>query len=382
MHIGFLTPEFPHPDATPAAGIGTSVYNLVSQLCKQNVRVSVFVYGQLTNKIIAGESGVRIHFIKAKNYRVGGWWLYRKYLQNYLNKVISREGINLIEAPDWTGITAFMSLDAPLVLRLHGSDAYFCKLEGRKQKWKNRFFEGRAIKGADAFIAPTEFAARMTAEIFNLSGREISVIHNGVDVRKFQNPYPLKVKHGTILYVGTIIRKKGVLELPSILHALHRRNLHVDLYLIGRDSPDSITQSASTWELIKNALPSALKPHVHYFGPKPYSEVIDYIKSAEVCVFPTYAETLGMVTIEAMALNKAVVSSDLPWVAEILVDGVSGLTENPSRHDQFAVKIQQLLTNPALCQSIGSAARKRVEERFDIEKIAILNIELYKTIAK
>jgi hypothetical protein len=65
------------------------------------------------------------------------WYQYRKFLQQYLNRVIAADKIDLIEAPDWTGITAFMKINAPLVVRFHGSDAYFCHLEHRKQKMKN-----------------------------------------------------------------------------------------------------------------------------------------------------------------------------------------------------------------------------------------------------
>ena len=46
MHIAYLTPEYPHERTGTSGGMGTSIKNLVSELVKQNVKVSVFVYGQ------------------------------------------------------------------------------------------------------------------------------------------------------------------------------------------------------------------------------------------------------------------------------------------------------------------------------------------------
>ena len=135
MHIAFLTPEYPHERVQYAAGIGTSIKNLVGALVKKGVVVSVFVYGQEEESVFR-EEGVYVHLIRKQKYKMLGWYLHRKHLQNYLNKYIVSDEIDLIEAPDWTGITALMNFRIPLVIRFHGSDTYFCHLEKRKQKLK------------------------------------------------------------------------------------------------------------------------------------------------------------------------------------------------------------------------------------------------------
>ena len=55
MHIGFLTPEYPHPAVKHCAGIGSSLYNLVVALLQENILVSVFIYGQDQDFIITEE---------------------------------------------------------------------------------------------------------------------------------------------------------------------------------------------------------------------------------------------------------------------------------------------------------------------------------------
>lgn len=378
MHIGFLTPEYPHEKVLHAAGIGTSIKNLAVALGKEGVKVSIFVYGQITEEIF-NENGIKIHLIKKRKYRLFTWFFYRKYLQEYLNKHIKSDKIDLVEAPDWTGITAFMNLKVPLVIRFHGSDAYFCHLEGRKQKLKNFWFEKLGIHKAKAFIAPTVFAGSLSKEIFTIR-KDIKMIHNGLTLDQFENDYPEKFINGMLLYMGTIIRKKGVLELPEILKRVVVENPDAHLVLIGSDSFDIQTQSKSTWELLYNQADESIRHKITYLGKVPYGAVEEYIRKANVCVFPTFAETLGMVTIESMALQKAVVNSNIGWANELIVDAESGYLVHPKNHELFASRIISLLESNEQTLFMGKTARKRVEKIFDIDKIVKENIKFYKSL--
>ena len=379
MHVAFLTPEYPHSKALNAAGIGTSIKNLAHSLVKNECKVSVFVYGQ-DNQLVEEQEGITIHIIKSIDYKVGKWFFYRKHLQNYINSIAKKENISLIEAPDWTGITAFMKFTVPLILKLHGSDTYFCHLEGRKQKIKNYWFEKIALKNANAFIAPTDFAAKVTSELFKIDSNKITTIPNGIEINKFNNQYPKQFEKGVILYIGTLIRKKGVFELPEIFCEVLKRNPDSKLVLIGNDAQDIETKSKSTWLKLKEKFENlGILNSVNYLGKIPYQEVQSHIEKAQVCVFPTFAETQGMVTIEAMAMNKPVVNSDIGWSKELIIDGESGYLVHPKNHQLYAQKINLLLADEALCFQIGANARKRVEEVFDIDKLAVKTIEYYKS---
>lgn len=379
MHIAFLTPEYPHERVQYAAGIGTSIKNLVLALVKKKVTVSVFVYGQSKSAIFQ-EDGVKIHLIKAQTYKTFGWYFHRKYIQNYLNKYIISEGIDVVEAPDWTGITAFMNLKVPVVIRFHGSDTYFCYLEHRKQKAKNFWFEKLAINKAQAFIAPTHFAGELSKKLFDIKNKAIQTIHHGLELNLFQNAIPSVYEKGLILYIGTIIRKKGVLELPDIFKKVRKKYPEAKLVLIGSDSYDIQTKSKSTWELMQQECSDEDLKAISYLGKIPYNEVQEFIKKANVCVFPTFAETLGMVTIESMALQKPVVNSNIGWAQELLVDGESGYLVHPKDHDGFADKIVGLLQDDISCSTIGKAARISIEDVFDIEKIVEQNVGFYKSV--
>lgn len=379
MHIAFLTPEYPHNRVAHAAGIGTSIKNLVVALAKKKITVSVFVYGQQEDAVFA-EDEITIHLIKNRKFKFMGWYWHRKYLQNYLNAQILAKKIDVIEAPDWTGITAFMHLKAPLVIRFHGSDTYFCHLEKRHQKAKNFWFEKCAVQKAKAFIAPTNYAGAVSKQLFGIKDKVIQTIHYGVALDQFQNKNPEIFENGLILYIGTIIRKKGVFELPEILKKVSIQHPRARLILIGGDSTDIQTGSSSTWRLLEQEFDSADLAKVTFLGKIPYQQVQEYIKKAHLCVFPSFAETLGMVTIESMALQKPVVNTAIGWAQELIVDGESGFLVHPQDHSLYTNKIIALLKDPNLCLTMGKNARKRVEDVFDIEKIAQQNVLFYQSV--
>lgn len=381
MKVGFITPEYPHPKVLHAGGIATSIKNLAVTLVKKGVDVTVFVYHQNENDILY-ENGVEIHLIKKINYKVFTWYFYRKFIQNYVNQIVRDKGIDVIEAADWTGITAFMSFKEPLVIRFHGSDAYFCKLDKRKQKFKNFMFEKLALNNASAYIAPTTYAGIETQKIFRINKTKIKTIHHGLQLEDFENETPSIYNRNTILYIGTIIRKKGVLELAEIFNKVVEVNPKAQLILIGNDAPDLKTGSSSTYTLVERLFSNEAKKNTSYLGKVPYSEVKNHIKSAHVCVFPSFAETLGMVTIESMALQKPVVNTNIGWSQELINHGVDGYLAHPSDINLYSKYILTLLKDEVLCFKMGKAARRKVETTFDIEILTDQNIAYYKSLLK
>lgn len=379
MKIGFITSEYPHPNVKHAAGIATSIKNLVVALVKKGVDVTVFVYHQDQSGVWYDE-GVEIHLIKKETYKFFTWYLYRKHIQDYVNKIVKEKNIDLIEAPDWTGITAFTKFKVPLVIRFHGSDAYFCKLDKRKQKLKNFMFEKLALKKAKAYIAPTTYAGLETQKIFGLNKKKIKTIHYGLELAHFENNNPNIYNRNTILYIGTIIRKKGVLELAEVFNKVIIENPEAQLILIGGDSSDIKTGETSTYKLMENIFSNEAKKQVNYLGKIPYEEVKTHIKKAHVCTYPSFAETLGMVTIESMAMQKPVVNTSIGWAQELIDDGVNGYLVHPTKIEDYANKILTLLNNENLCEQIGKAGRTKVEDLFDIDKNVDINIEYYKSI--
>ena len=376
MKIAFLTPEFPHTKTGASGGIGTSIRNLSAGLIKAGHDVSILIYGQDADEVFT-TGGLTIYRIKNIKIKGLSWYFTRKKVEKLLNKLHRQQKVDIAEAPDWVGISSFINANCPLVVRLHGSDTYFCHLDKRPVSWSTRFHEKKALLKADALLSVSRYTADVTNELFSLN-REFTVIPNGVDTAKFETEDA--ASGNDILYFGTLIRKKGLLELPLIFNEVHKRNPLAKLVLVGRDASDIQTGNPSTWEMMKPLFSAEAIPSVNYLGSVSYDEIKNHIRQAAVCVFPTFAEALPVSWIEAMAMKKPIVASNIGWAKEVIEDGRSGFLEHPQNHQAFAEKIAALLSDKSLQAKTGIEAHQRVMEQFDMDVVAKQNIAFYSTL--
>ena len=375
MKIGFLTPEYPHEKTGNSGGLGTSIKNLAHALSALGHEVVILVYGQKQDAIFLDDA-VEVHQIKNIKFKGLSWYLTRKKIEKSINFLYEKNKIEIVEATDWTGITSFIKpKKCPIVIKLNGSDTYFCHLDNRPVKWINKFHEKRALQNADGHVSVSAYTAKMTNQVFN-QNHNFTIIHNGIDTRLFEKSNDSNEKN-IILNFGTLIRKKGLLELPLAFNIIHEKNSDAQLVLVGKDASDIISGNSSTWQMMQELFtPSALEK-VTYFGPVAYSEVRKQIEKATVCVFPTYAEALPVSWLEAMAMEKAIVASNIGWGNEIVEDGVSGFLAHPSNHQEYANKILQLLADTSLRKNMEQNAKERILTHFEINLIAKQNLAFY-----
>ncbi|MFN7044518.1 MAG: glycosyltransferase family 4 protein [Flavobacterium sp.] len=379
MHIAFLTPEYPHVKTGSTGGIGTSIKNLAESLTALGHSVRILVYGQKDDAVFE-DDGIVIQQIKNVKIKGLSWYYTRKKLQHIIDDLYTKQLVDIIEAPDWTGITSFVQpKKCPIVIKLHGSDTYFCHLDQRPVKWWNRFHERRALQKADGHISVSRYTAAMTNQLFGLQ-IPFAIIPNGINPEKFQPDTTLKKIPNTILYFGTLIRKKGMLELPLIFNQVVAKNPNAQLILVGRDASDIATGSSSTWQLMQPLFtPEALK-QVHYLGGVPYEKVRTHIAEAHVCVFPTFAEALPVSWLEAMAMGKAIVASDIGWGPEVIDSGKEGILVYPKEHGTYASGILDLLENESRNTIFGKNAIQKVQTIFSNGLVAEQNSAFYQTV--
>ena len=379
MHIAFLTPEYPHAATGTSGGIGTSIKNLAESLTALGHEVRILVYGQKEDAVFEVD-GIVIQQIKNIKRKGLSWYFTRKKLQGIIDDLYDNQLLDIVEAPDWTGISSFIQpKKCPLVIRLNGSDTYFCHLDGRPVKWWNRFHEKRALQKADGSISVSRFTADQTNALFGLQ-LPFTIIPNGINPEKFQPDGAMPKIPNTILYFGTLIRKKGLLELPLIFNQVVAKNPKAQLILVGRDAFDIATGSTSTWHLMQHLFtPEALK-QVRYLGGVPYEEVRIHIAQASVCVFPTFAEALPVSWLEAMAMGKAIVASNIGWGPEVIASGKEGVLVHPKDHETYANAILELLENESLNTTFGQQAAQKIQAVFANSLIAEQSVAFYQTI--
>lgn len=380
MKIAFLTSEFPHPKTGSSGGIGTSILNLSKGLTKDGHELSILVYGQKEDEVFI-ENGISYYLIKNITFKGFSRLLTQKKVQSLINKLAKENKVEIVEAPDWTGFTSNIKPICPLVIRLNGSDTYFCHLDNRPVKFLNKFHEKRALQNADALISVSQYTANVTKELFALN-RDFSIIPNSIDTDKFSNKDFENVQENTILYFGTLIRKKGSLELPLIFNKVYKQNNNAKLILIGRDASDIISGNSSTWQMMQSLFEPQAKQNVAYLGSVPYEEIKEHITTSAVCVFPTFAEALPVSWIEAMAMKKAIIASNIGWATEVIDEGINGFLVHPKEHQLFADRIIRLLDDKLLRSTFGIEAQKKAVQKFSIEVVASQSVEFYRKIIK
>jgi glycosyltransferase involved in cell wall biosynthesis len=363
-----------------SGGIGTSIFNLSKGLVALGHEVSILVYGQEDDAFFV-ENDISFYIIKNIKLRGFSRVLTQRKIEKLINSLVKQSKIDIVEAPDWTGITSNIKPKCPIVIRLNGTDTYFCHLDKRPAKFLNKFHEKRALQNADGLISVSQYTADLTKELFLLD-RDFAIIPNSIDIDKFAIVDKTEVQENIILYFGTLIRKKGLFELPLIFNEVYKKNNKAKLIIIGRDASDIISGNHSTWTMIQSLFDTTALKNVNYIGSVTYDEIKAHVSSASVCVFPTFAEALPVSWIEAMALKKAIVASDIGWASEIIEDSVEGFLVHPKNHKEYAAKVLELLGNNELRNQFGIEARRKVEQKFGIEIVAKQSVDYYQKVNK
>jgi starch synthase len=258
------------------------------------------------------------------------------------------------------------------------------------------FCERTAIEAADAVIAVSEGMRRdVLAAYPAVDPARVSVIYNGIDAEQYAPDPATDVleRHGidpgapSIAFVGRITRQKGV---EHLLAAMEHVDPGVQLVLCA-GAPDTREIGAAVAARVGQL--RAARDGVHWIEemlPKP--EVIQILSHATVFACPSIYEPLGIVNLEAMACETAVVATATGGIVEVVDDDVTGLLvpidpvddgtgepRDPARFaSDFAQRLNEVVRAPARAEQMGRAGRARVIERFEWGAIAQQTVELYR----
>jgi starch synthase len=254
----------------------------------------------------------------------------------------------------------------------------------------SRFCEQTAIEGADAVIAVSKGMRQDVLTTYpNLDPERVHVIHNGIDAEVYR-PQPSDetlVNLGIdpsvpfALFAGRLTRQKG---LHLLLAAAPKIDPLFQLVIVA-SSPDTPEIAAEVSALAERV--RANRGNLVWIGRFiPLDDLIHLYSSAAVFVCPSIYEPFGLVNLEAMACETAVVASSVGGIPEIVVEGETGYLidydadDVESFNSALAARVSELLSNPALAAEMGKAGRRRVLRNFGWPAIAAQTLELYDSI--
>ena len=162
--------------------------------------------------------------------------------------------------------------------------------------------------------------------------------------------------------IASLEPRKGQDVLLTALAALPRElRGQIELYLLGQ-----ILDRRYYRRLLQTG---RQYPGVHILGPMPHAQAIDQLAAADIFVLPSRDEALPVALLEAMALAKPIVATQVGGIPAAVEQGVHGLLVPPDDPTALAQALTRLLQDPALGQQLGQAARARFEARFTFEKV-------------
>ncbi len=227
--------------------------------------------------------------------------------------------------------------------------------------------EAKVMASADRIVATSPTDKQDVIRHYGVSPDKISVVPPGLDLSLFHRMDRDLAKQQLgldgkrmLLFVGRMDRIKGVETLLRMAGELIAADPHLRLsvLIVGGDRQVRVIDDASR-ELVRLRTlvgELGLRRVVKFVGPKEQHDLPAYYAAADVCVVPSYAESFGMVAVEAMACGTPVVASRVGGLQSTVVDGVTGFLVPSGRPDEFARRVRQVLDSPELRDRLGQAA--------------------------
>jgi starch synthase len=260
------------------------------------------------------------------------------------------------------------------------------------------FCERLAIENADAVVAVSEGMKRDVIAAYPAADPDrIRVVHNGIDTDQYQPDRGTDVldrlgidpDRPSVTFVGRITRQKG---LPYLLRACRELAPQAQLVLLA-GAPDT-PEIAAEVEALAAELQATRDGVVWVQAMLPKTEVIQVLTHSTVFVCPSVYEPMGIVNLEAMACETAVVATATGGIPEVVEDGATGLlvpieqvsdgSGTPVDPDRFvadfAAAMNRVVADPARAAEMGKAGRRRAVEHFSWESIAERTMEVYRSV--
>jgi alpha-maltose-1-phosphate synthase len=297
------------------------------------------------------------------------------------------------------GILAKLNYNIPMVLTVHSLEPL--------RPWKREqlghgydcstWLEKTATEMADAVVAVSEGTRTDILRLFNVDPARIRIIYNGIDPEEY---YPRKStdlleKNGInpaepfVLFVGRIARQKGIIHLVNAIKYMDP-GFQVVLCAGAPDTPEIAEEMRHAVEAAQSK-----REGVIWIDKMVTKDVVyELYTHAAVFVCPSIYEPFGIINLEAMACETAVVAAAVGGIKEVVVDGETGFLVpleqmqtspfEPVNPDKFsrdmAEKINRLMADEPLRKKFGEAGRRRAVEKFSWATIAAETKKMYESL--
>jgi phosphatidylinositol alpha-1,6-mannosyltransferase len=363
--IVILSEDFPPQTggiAQWAAGVATSVHEL-------GFRVIVITRRRKEFPEHARKSyGFNFRYVHGNHWKKLRTWYWRRAIA-----AMYKEGTkpDLLIATTWNAARGVLDIAAGNTTRtavvVHGLEVT------RRMGFLKKWWCTRTLRRADAIIAVSAFTGRRVTEAFPIVTKKVSVVPNGVDIRRFKPGIDTSAlrercapgNRKVLLTLARIVERKGhdqvIRALPIILQQVPNLT-----YCIAGDPAGGY---AETLQRLSAEL--HVEDNVRFCGYVKDSDLPAYYNLCNVHIMPSReivssgdTEGFGIAFLEANACEKPVIGGNSGGVADAIVDGETGFLVDPLNPAAIAKKAILLLTNDSLAKKLGKQGRERIVKGF------------------
>ncbi|ALI37564.1 Alpha-D-kanosaminyltransferase [Candidatus Nitrosocosmicus oleophilus] len=382
MNILYITQWF-----SSEGGGGEVVFmNVARGMAKKGHKVDVISH-ILSNTVDEQIHGLKIHRINPKlrnqlpSISDNFLFMIRSLIEGI--RIIRKNKIDLIHSNNFISVIVGKTLskifNIPLVTTIHY--VYYqtpelwdkwAKQEGVSifSKILGPFLEKMTIKiNADAVHTVSKATYDDVKKINKKS--KVVIITNGLYPEKYLGYFSEEFKN-YIVFIGRLVFYKNVNFLINAFTDVLEKIPDAKLIIIG-DGP----LKNELYELVTH---NHLEKNIFFIGFNDGDKKFELLANSTALVQPSLAEGSSMVAIEAFALGKPVIMSNLKCSNELIVDGINGFTIPPDDQKQWTEKIIMLLTDKMQSKELGKNAQKRMIEKFNLNVLLNEFELLYKDI--
>jgi L-malate glycosyltransferase len=252
------------------------------------------------------------------------------------------------------------------VITMHGGTGF-------ASRWRRRAALRWAFRSSSAIVAVSRSTRDQLAECLNVPTKNIQVVPNGIKYRagerqRVRCELGLAPDEPLLLAVGNLYPVKAHIVLLRALALLNQsRTAPWRLVIAGRGGEEE--------SLRAYAAEHGLNDRVQLLGYR--ADVPDLLAAADLWLMPSLSEGLPLALIEAMFAKKAIITSAVGGIPDVVRHGIEGLLVPPGEAPALAAALEGLIGDPGRRAILGEAAARRAAASFAVESMADAYEELY-----
>lgn len=199
-----------------------------------------------------------------------------------------------------------------------------------------------------------------SARLVGTSQRVVRVNGTGIDLSEFAYA-PAPAGMPSFLLIARLLREKGICEYVEAARKLKSRVPGCRFRILGPadSNPGALSpRQVAAWQA---------EGVIEYLGET--SDVRPFLEACTTYVLPSYREGMPRTIMEAMAVGRSIVTTDVPGCRDTTVHGLNGFIVPARDPESLALAMQSFIDDPSLVSRMGAASRVIAEQRFDVKKV-------------